>query len=230
MAIYLKIAQQLKDDIHQQYESGDFLPAEQKLASRFQVNRHTVRRAIDELVQDGLIKRFQGLGNQVTQPAIDYSLDNQSCFTYNLSKAGMTLETKVIGCCENTLPQELAQRLKFPCDKKIVVIKTCRSINEEATTLIKHHVFGVTKTTMRDYQSGSLHTFLQERYQFQATRGKTRLKARMPTFDECRQLQIGRGIPVMEIHSKYYLVESGELMEYSISVSRSDIFEYSVEP
>ncbi len=79
MAIYLKIAQQLKNEIHQQYESGDLLPAEQKLASRFQVNRHTVRRAIDELVQDGLIKRFQGLGNQVTQPAIDYSLDNQSC-------------------------------------------------------------------------------------------------------------------------------------------------------
>jgi GntR family phosphonate transport system transcriptional regulator len=230
MAIYLKIAQQLKNEIHQQYESGDLLPAEQKLASRFQVNRHTVRRAIDELVQDGLIKRFQGLGNQVTQPAIDYSLDNQSCFTYNLSKAGMTLETQVLGCCEETLPYELTKRLTLPNDQKAVMIKTCRSINEQATTLIKHHLFGVTKQVMRGYQSDSLHHFLQEHYQFQATRGKTRLKARMPTFDECQQLQIGRGIPVMEIHSQYYLIESDTLMEYSISVSRSDIFEYSVEP
>jgi GntR family phosphonate transport system transcriptional regulator len=230
MAIYLEIAQKLKSDIHQNYESGDFLPAEQKLASRFQVNRHTVRRAIDELVQDGLIKRFQGLGNQITQPAIDYALDNQSCFTYNLSKAGMTLETRVLGCCEEVLHPELAQRLKLSYEQKTVIIKTCRSINEQPTTLIKHHLFGVTKSRICEYQSGSLHRFLLEHYQFHATRGKTRLKARMPTFDECQQLQIGRGIPVMEIHSKYYLIDSGELMEYSISVSRSDIFEYSVEP
>jgi len=230
MAIYLKIAQQLKTEIHEQYESGDMLPAEQKLATRFQVNRHTVRRAIDELVQDGLIKRFQGLGNQVLQTAIDYSLDNQSRFTYNLSKAGMTLDTQVQACDEETLPYELTQRLKLPDDQKVVVIKTCRSINEQPTTLIKHRLFGVEKNVMDEYQAGSLHGFLKARYRFQATRGKTRLKARMPTLDECQQLQIGRGIPVMEIHSQYFLVDRDALMEYSISVSRSDIFEYSVEP
>ncbi|MBJ7554099.1 phosphonate metabolism transcriptional regulator PhnF [Marinomonas spartinae] len=230
MAIYLDIAQQLKNEIHHQYESGDLLPAEQKLASRFNVNRHTVRRAIDELVQDGLVKRFQGLGNQVTRPAIDYSLNNQSCFTYNLSKAGLTLDTQVLECCEYKLPQELALRLKLSTKQEVLLIKTCRSINKQATTLIKHHLFGVDKEIMSQYQSGSLHGFLKTHYHFHATRGTTRLKARMPTFDECQQLQIGRGVPVMEIHSQYYLIESGKLMEYSISISRSDIFEYSVEP
>ncbi|MCV2401819.1 GntR family transcriptional regulator [Marinomonas sp. C2222] len=230
MAIYLDIALQLKNEIHRDYESGDLLPPEQKLAQRFAVNRHTVRRAIDELVQDGLIKRFQGLGNQVTQPAIDYALDNQSCFTYNLSKAGMTLDTQVLGCTEKRLPKDLTQRLQVDENLQSVQIKTCRSINQQPTTLIKHHLFGVSLNVMRGYQSGSLHKYLQTHYQYQAKRGKTRLKARMPTLDECQQLNIGRGVPVMEIHSNYYLVESGELMEYSISISRSDTFEYSVEP
>lgn len=230
MAIYLTIATTLRNEIRHRYESGDFLPAEQKLATRFQVNRHTVRRAIDELVQDGLVKRLQGLGNQVTAPAMDYALNNKSCFTYNLSQAGVTLETSVLGCKTTDLTEEMSTRLCLPSDTQAVVIKTSRSVNKQPTTLIKHHLFGVDKKTLQHYQSGSLHTFLTEHYQFKAKRGKTRLKARMPTFDECQQLQIGRGIPVMEIHSQYFLVHTDTLMEYSISVSRSDIFEYCVEP
>lgn len=239
MAIYMTIATQLREEVRQQYESGDLLPSEKKLAERFGVNRHTIRRAVDELVQDGLIKRFQGLGNQVTQPAIDYALDNQSCFTYNLSKKGVSLETKVHSCTEGWLPQELALRLQLGDNTPIVLLKTCRSLNEKPVTLIRHHLFNVEKAVMCQYQTGSLHSFLQDHYQYHAKRGTTRLKARMPTFEECQQLEIGRGVPVMEIHSKYYLVKPGTdepissdkpLMEYSISVSRSDIFEYSVEP
>ena len=51
MAIYHKIATQLRDEISARYRSGDLLPSENQLAGRFDVNRHTVRRAIDELVQ-----------------------------------------------------------------------------------------------------------------------------------------------------------------------------------
>ncbi|TBR42519.1 GntR family transcriptional regulator [Marinomonas agarivorans] len=230
MAIYLDIATTLRNEIRYQHKTGGFLPSEQKLANRFKVNRHTVRRAIDELVQDGLIKRLQGVGNQVTSPAIDYALDNKSCFTYNLSKKGVSLVTKVLGCQAITLEVELSNRLNLPDDTDCVVIKTSRSIDNQPTTLIKHHVFGVEKAILQNYTSGSLHTFLEASYQYRAKRGKTRLKARMPTFDECQQLKIGRGIPVMEIHSLYFLIDSGDLMEYSISVTRSDIFEYSVEP
>ncbi|SIS52840.1 GntR family transcriptional regulator [Neptunomonas antarctica] len=230
MAVYLKIATQLRNEIRDQYESGDLLPPEKQLAARFNVHRHTLRRAVDELVQDGLIKRFQGLGNQVVRAPIDYSLHSNSCFTYNLSKIGFSLETQVLGCYEETLNLELANRLKCSAKAPVVIVKTCRYIDTQPATLIKHHLFNVDLGTLGQYTSGSLHQFLRDHYQFDAERGNTKLRARMPTFDECQQLGIGRGIPVMEIHSQYTLKRTEQLMEYSISISRSDIFEYSVEP
>lgn len=36
--------------------------------------------------------------------------------------------------------------------------------------------------------------------------------------------------PVMDIDSLYYPKQTGKLMEYSVSISRNDVFEYSLEP
>ncbi|BBB29288.1 GntR family transcriptional regulator [Neptunomonas japonica] len=229
MAVYLKIATQLRDEIRDQYESGDLLPSEKQLADRFNVNRHTLRRAVDELVQDGLIKRFQGLGNQVVRTPIDYSLHSNSCFTYNLSKIGLSLETEVLGYSEEALSPKVIERLNL-APTTAVILKTRRYIDDKPASLIKHHLFNVDLDTLEKYTSGSLHQFLRNHYQFDAERGNTKLSARMPTFDECQQLGIGRGVPVMEIHSQYVLKDNQQLMEYSISITRSDIFEYSVEP
>jgi len=230
MAVYLTIATQLRDEIRSQYRHGDLLPPEHQLAKRFNVNRHTLRRAVDELVHDGLVRRFQGVGNQVVSTPIDYALDHPSCFTHNLSKMGLPLETEVLGCRQDRLGEALAERLRLPAQTPVVVIRTCRCIDDKPSTLIRHHLFNVDLRQMRRFSSGSLHRFLEQTHGFQANRGTTRLRTRMPTFDECRQLAIGRGIPVMEIHSRYHLKQSGALMEYAISISRGDLFEYSVEP
>lgn len=230
MAIYLTIATQLRDEIRSRYAHGDLLPPEHQLAKRFNVNRHTLRRAVDELVHDGLVRRFQGLGNQVVGRPIDYALDNPSCFTHNLSKMGLPLETEVLGCHEGRLDTLLAERLGLPAQTPMLVIRTCRCIDDKPSTLIRHHLFNVEPERMRGFRSGSLHQFLERHYGYRAERGTTRLRARMPTFDECGQLKIGRGIPVMEIHSRYHLKTDGSLMEYAISISRGDLFEYSVEP
>jgi GntR family phosphonate transport system transcriptional regulator len=52
----------------------------------------------------------------------------------------------------------------------------------------------------------------------------------MPTFEECGQLSITRGVPVMEVHTRNHCRGTDELREYSIARSRSDLFEYSEEP
>ena len=48
----------------------DRLPAEGELATRFGVNRHTVRRAIAALAADGLVRAERGRGTFVTGPGV----------------------------------------------------------------------------------------------------------------------------------------------------------------
>ncbi|STT00774.1 GntR family transcriptional regulator [Klebsiella pneumoniae] len=41
---YQEIAARLEQELRHHYRCGDYLPAEQQLATRFDVNRHTLRR------------------------------------------------------------------------------------------------------------------------------------------------------------------------------------------
>ena len=53
--VYQAVAAQLEQALKERYRCGDYLPSEQQLATRFAVNRHTLRRAVDGLVNKGLL-------------------------------------------------------------------------------------------------------------------------------------------------------------------------------
>ncbi len=90
MRVYLDIAKKLEKEVRNRLMPGDYLPPESQLASRFDVNRHTVRRAIDELVFNGLIERQQGRGNMVVHQPYSYPLHAKAHFTENMAEQVLT--------------------------------------------------------------------------------------------------------------------------------------------
>src|SRR5689334_9615454 len=64
----ISLWRQIADQIRQAISTGEFadrLPPEMTLATRFGVNRHTVRGAISALVQEGVLRAEQGRGTFV---------------------------------------------------------------------------------------------------------------------------------------------------------------------
>lgn len=70
------------------YRPGDRLPSEAQLAARFGVNRHTVRRALAELAEEGRLHSRRGAGVFVTARPTDYALGRRVRFSQNLAAAG----------------------------------------------------------------------------------------------------------------------------------------------
>ena len=95
---YQEIAARLEQELRHHYRCGDYLPAEQQLAARFEVNRHTLRRAIDQLVERGWVQRRQGVGVLVLMRPIDYPLNAQARFSQNLLEQGSHPDQRE-SCC-----------------------------------------------------------------------------------------------------------------------------------
>ncbi|AGS40664.1 putative porin [Cycloclasticus zancles] len=77
-SVYRQICRILEQEIKSAYEAGDYLPVEVELAARFSVNRHTLRRAIDELVSMGLVERQHGRGNLILGEALEYKVGEKT--------------------------------------------------------------------------------------------------------------------------------------------------------
>ncbi|MGI9277671.1 MAG: phosphonate metabolism transcriptional regulator PhnF [Endozoicomonas sp.] len=244
MAIYQDIASALEQEITSRFQPGEYLPSEQQLAGRFQVNRHTLRRAVDDLVAKGVVQRQHGRGIMVNSLPVNYPIHHQSCFTENLARIGRSLHTRVLSCETIMVPDFLHTLFSDAATTApLVHIRTLRHMNEQPATLIDHYVnLGRYFPTIKGFMEGSLHSFLYEQLGVSLKRGRTLLHTRMPDSHEARYLQLGVDIPVMRIQTCNYLVRETsrtELIEQipadtpvevSISVSRGDLFQYVLEP
>ncbi|MBN8910269.1 MAG: GntR family transcriptional regulator, partial [Rhodospirillales bacterium] len=76
VALWRQIAGRLQQDIAGGgLPPGARLPTEAELSQQFGVNRHTVRRALEELSRAGLVRVEQGRGSFVAEDVLDYTVE-----------------------------------------------------------------------------------------------------------------------------------------------------------
>lgn len=87
--IWRSIAAELRGDIAEgRYGEGEKIPTEAVLATRFGVNRHTVRHALSAMADEGLVHARRGAGVFVTARPTDYPIGKRVRFHENLRAAG----------------------------------------------------------------------------------------------------------------------------------------------
>ena len=98
VAVWRQIGELLAADIRKKlYAPGEQLPPEPELAARYGVNRHTIRRAMGELEQGGLVRIEQGRGTFVQEHAIDYAIGKRTRFSENLRRQGLPAHLEFLG-------------------------------------------------------------------------------------------------------------------------------------
>ena len=88
-AVWKSIALSLTSDIAEgRYHTGDKLPTEAQLAARHGVNRHTVRRALSDLADQGLVHPRRGAGVFVAARPTDYPIGKRVRYHKSISASG----------------------------------------------------------------------------------------------------------------------------------------------
>ena len=78
------------------YRDGDKLPTESELVEEYGVSRITVRAAIKEMEDEGLVVRARGKGTFVTTSKELYSANDEESFSRSCRLAGKHASTKVL--------------------------------------------------------------------------------------------------------------------------------------
>lgn len=105
--------------------AGDALPTEQSLCEQFGVSRITVRRALADLADAGLIERRHGIGSFVTEQSSPSRHDTSGSYMDELRQVEFETEVDVIEFGERVLPRPVAERLD-PRDRGLYVLRLRR--------------------------------------------------------------------------------------------------------
>jgi GntR family transcriptional regulator len=125
--LYFQVAQDIEAAILDgRLQPGTRFDNEIQLAGQLGLSRPTMRRAMQYLVDKGVLVRRRGIGTRVVQPKVRRSLGLSSLFE-DLQGSGQRPTTKVLSLTVEPASAVVAQALKLAVDTPVTVVVRLRS-------------------------------------------------------------------------------------------------------
>lgn len=232
VALWRQIQTVLEDEIgNGTFAPGEKLPTEQKLAARFGVNRHTIRRALGRLADRGLVRVEQGRGTFVQENVIEYPLGKRTRFSENLSRQKRLPGGTMINSGRIVADKEVARALEIEEASPVVLLVTAGEADGQPISLSSHYFptprFDGFESIYK--ATGSITEALHHYGVKDYLRKRTRIIARMPTSAEARKLRMPRNRPVLVTES-VNIDSNGMPIEYGVTLFCSDWVQLVVDP
>lgn len=199
-ALWQAIARSLTTEIAGgQYAPGDKLPTEARLAARFGVNRHTVRRALASLADAGLVFARRGAGVFVAGRPTDYPLGRRVRFHQNVTASGRTPSRRINRLETRRADPGEAAALALPDGAPVHVVEGL-SLADNVALAAFRSVFPAARfpgLLAALEGSGSVTAALAAEGLADYTRAETRLTAKTATGTLARLLSLPEGAPIL---------------------------------
>ncbi len=182
-----------------EWKTGDMIPAEIELISRYEVSRITVRKVLDMLVTEGLLIRQRGRGSFVAQAKLEHGTTRIVSFTDDMRQRGLSPGTKIIFKGLVPAPRAIAVVLGVPEGEELARIDRLRLADGvpmcvEESFLIHRYLPGILK---HDLAGNSLREIKQASYGIRWSRAHQTIQAVPAPAGIARLLSIRTGAPLL---------------------------------
>jgi GntR family transcriptional regulator len=122
--LYKQIADYIRHKVDDgEWPVGSQIPPEVKLCQQFDVSRITVVKALERLVEEGLLIREQGKGTFVALPQLSTEAMELMSFTEEMKRKGKSPGSIVLSKGWTRPSKSIQQRLKMGPDEKVLSIR-----------------------------------------------------------------------------------------------------------
>jgi len=181
------------------FESGDRLPSEHELTTKYSVNRHTVRQALASLAEKGLVMAHQGKGVFVAEEPFEYRLDRNAKWSEVEKRFDGGAGGRLLSSYESPASKAIAKALKIEAGTPLIVTETLRTVGPGITTYGYHmfprqrfegiaSAFETTSSFTKALSAFGINAFF---------RASTWIDCRMPRPREAEALAVSISLPVI---------------------------------
>lgn len=229
--LYLQIASELRQNIQELvYKVGDQLPTEIELSERFGVHRHTLRRAVEVLRQEGIVDVERGRGTFVVAAPIAVPIGKRVRYNEALKAQSLHLQWQVLRIVEINADPKLSQHLEIPIGDAVVLFERISLVDEIPISISDSYFPGCRFPGLAIHCETyrSISAMLQNEYGCDHIRLRTRISARIARARDARFLRMPATNPIL-LSESINVDQTGHVIEYGVTRFRGDRMELVME-
>jgi GntR family transcriptional regulator len=226
--------QVVADSILKQIEEGaikpgDRLPSESELCKLYQVGRNTVRHAISELADLGIVSTVQGVGSFVLEQSSRFTKTAEFLYGFSQEMAlhDKVVTSKILDAKIINADPFLARRLGIQLGAEVVFLYRLRIMDGEPIAIerayLPHQLCpGILE---HDFSQESLYRVLSSQYNMKPDHAEQEIGAELATDEVARLLGLAQPGVILVFHRETR-VRDGRVIEYVDSEFRADRFQF----
>jgi len=226
--LYFQVAQQLERAI----ESGDLPPGAQleneiQLAEQLGLSRPTMRRAMQYLVERGLLVRKRGIGTQVAQAKFKRPVELSSLWD-DLVRSGQQPTTTLLSSAREPAVGEIARKLAVADGTEVIVLERLRYASGEPIARMCNYLPATLapELTAEALEQRGLYELLRSGGIILHAAAQT-IGARTATQAEARMLDESKGAALLTMERSTY-DETGRTVEYGTHIYRASRYSFEL--
>lgn len=205
------------------------LPSENELCELFQVNRGTIRHALEVLQREGLIYREKGRGTFLQRRRLELDPTTLCSTSEDLRSRGWTPGARLLGLSLIAPPAHIQQYLNLSAQDTVWEIHRLRLANDEPISLQWSYLPSRLTPGLNQMDlTASLFALLKNRYGIQLKFADQIIRTRLATEEEAALLEISDRVPVFDITRVTY-DQDQHPVEYLSSLWRGDRYDLRVK-
>lgn len=226
--IYKSIADRLRIQLNSaDYNIGSPLPAEIRLAEEFGVSRMTIRKAIDLLVNWGLVVRRHGSGTYVVKKDVHQETMNLTGLVEVMREQGREVVSEVLEFNVMPAPPAIASQLRIKIDEQIYYSRRVRYVDGKSLMVEDSYMpMKLFRNLSVAHLEGSKFSYIEDECHIIVCGNYESLTPVLADRKMAKLLNIDELTPILRITSLSYS-DSGEYVNYSVMFRNAS--EYQVD-
>lgn len=216
--------------IENELDIGDYIPTEKELIDIYNVSRITVRKAIDELVIAGILKKAQGRGTYVQNRKTTQNIFKINSWTEDMKLKNKNTKTINMNITKVKPSNKIKKDLNLGDDEKNFRIHRIRAVNNEPTIIMINCIgeSSIPNFKGEDFTEESWYKFLEKNYDIIFEEATEIIQARDSTAVEAGLLNISEGDAILNMR-RVSCVQGNIPVEIVEVIARGDKYQYSVK-
>ena len=206
------------------------IPSERELCEMFGVSRITVRRAVADLEQEGVLFRVQGKGAFINAAKIQQPLFRVSSFTQDMNSRQMTPGARILAMERILCGAAIADKLGVSATEEVFMLKRLRLADDEPMAIETCYLplYIGTAVAEKIGDNMSLYQLIQSVCGVTITRASETIEvARLKNYE--RKLLLSESIPYALHITRCSFDAEGNRIEYVDSKYRADRYRLVTE-